>query len=79
MEFLNRIKDKFEWEKDDIPTGEMMGEEEPFYLNLIAEISGVQLETVFEDKENTMQEIRAPSLADRAAAAAQNVNLFKTT
>ena len=35
MEFLNRTQDKFDWENDDIPTGEVTGEE-PIYPNLIA-------------------------------------------
>ena len=54
MEFLNRTKDKFEWENVDIPTGKMTGEEEPIYPNLIAEIPGVELETDFEDIEGAV-------------------------
>ena len=77
MEFLNRTQDKFEWEIDDIPTGEVT-DEEPIYPNLIAEIPGIKLETDFEGIENAVKETRAPSLADQAAAARQNAN-FKST
>ena len=54
VEFLNHTKDKFEWENDDIPTGEVTGEE-PIYPNLIAEIPGIELETDFEDIENAVE------------------------
>jgi len=57
--------------------GEVTGKE-PIYPNLIAEIPGIELETDFEDIENAVEETRAPSLADRAAAARQNAN-FKST
>ena len=92
VEFLNLTKYKFEWENDDIPTGEMTGEEEPIYPILIAEIRraylfknkiaefpGVELETDFRDIENIVEETSAPSLEDWAAAAMQNANLLKTT
>ena len=82
VEFLNCTEDKFDQENDDISTGETTYDEEPiFYPNLIAEISGVELETYFEDTEDTAQETRVPSSADRdrAAAAAQNSNFSKTT
>ena len=54
MEFLNRTKDKFEWDNDDISMGEVTGVEEPIYANLIAEIPGVKLETDFRDIENAV-------------------------
>ena len=58
------------------PKGEVTGEE-PIYPNLIAEIPNIELETDFEDIENAVEETRAPSLADCAAAARQNAN-FKS-
>ena len=71
-EFLNHTKDKFEWENDNITTGEMTDEVEPIYPNLIAEIPGVELETDFEDiLEDDVQETGAPLLADQVAAATQ--------
>ena len=70
VEFLIHTKEKFEWEDDDVPTGETTGEEEPIYPSLIAEIPRVELETNFEDMEDTVQETSAPLLADQAAAAA---------
>ena len=66
--FLNRTQDKLEWENDDIPMGEETGET-PIYPNLIAEIPGIELETDFKDIETAVEETRAPSLADRTAAA----------
>ena len=77
MEFLNCTQDKFEWENDDIPTGEVTGEE-PIYPNLIAEIPGIEIEKDLEDIENAVEETRTPSLADRAAATRHNAN-FKST
>ena len=77
MKFLNRTQDKFEWENDDIPTGEVTGEE-LIYPHLIAEIPGIELEADFEDIENAVEETRVPSLADQVAAARQNAN-FKST
>ena len=52
--FLNRTQDKFDWENDDIPSGEVTGEE-PIYPNLIAEIPGIELETDFEDIEAAVE------------------------
>ena len=51
--------------------GQMTVEEEHIYLNLIAEIPGVELGIDFEDTEDTAQETHAPLLADWAAAATQ--------
>ena len=59
VEFLNRTKDKFKWDNDDIPTGEVTGEE-PIYPSLIAEISGIELEIDFEDIENAVEGTQAP-------------------
>ena len=39
----------------------------------------MELETDFEDIEDDVQETRTPLLADQAAAATQNANLYKTT
>ena len=48
VEFLNRKKDKFEWENDDIPVEDTVGEEGPsIHPDLIAEIPGVELEADF--------------------------------
>ena len=78
IEFLNRTRDKFEWENEDISPSEETGEQPPLvHPSLTAEVPGILLESDFEDIQPAIEEVIPPTHAERAVSARQNMGLEK--
>ena len=70
----------FEWEKDDLSTYKVTGEEEPiFHLTLNTEIPWAVLEDDVEDVQEAVIETPGPSLGERVDTARRYAGLSNNT
>ena len=74
LQFLNRHREKYDWDNDKMEIDEGLGEDEA-HPDLPAEIPGVPLESDFES--NLIEQTEVSEL-DIAMAAARNANLSNT-
>ena len=74
IEFLNRKRQPFDWENEEL--AEALPEvEEPIYPDILAEVPGLVLETYFDDTGDAVRTSAPPTLAERAAAALSNAGI----
>ena len=79
-QFLNRIRDTFEWENDNTPMTGVTGEEVPVvHPLLIAEIPGVVLKEDYDDIVKAITETPDPTDEGCANAARKNEGLYNST
>ena len=72
LEFLDRHKEKFDWDNEDIEDKEGLVEPDPdqdTHPGLLAEIPGVIMETDRDSSRNAIEAVPVPDLATQAAAA----------
>ena len=80
LQFLNRNKEKFEWDNDELCNDSKLVEEVPMtHLTLLAEILGIVEENDFSDEDAPAHKLWLVDDAILAAQAAANANLTKTT
>jgi hypothetical protein len=82
LEFLNNTNIKYNWDNGELEDSECLVENKKdlIYPDVLTEIPGVDLESDYDVKDTrAVQAVPEPTLAERAAAAAADANLDRTT
>ena len=74
LEFLNRHKQRFDWENEEL--NEKISEvEEPIYPDILAEVPGLVLESDFDDADDVVMTPPQPTLEEQAERALDNMGM----
>ena len=81
LEFWDRLKQKYDWENEDLDVSESKVEVEPeeVYPNIPAEIPGVRFKSNMLPNNRAVQQEPVPLMSKIAAAARANAGLPPTT
>ena len=74
LEFLNRKKQPFDWENDEL-NKTLPEVEEPIYPDILAEVPGLLIESDFEDDNDAVMTPPLPTLEEQVETALENMGM----